>query len=223
VIVFACLAITSILSKERFLTSEKIRCAARDVRVFGDDIILRTEHFQDFADWINSFGLKINQGKTFSTGNFRESCGVDAFRGVDITPVYLRYDPDLASADASAFVSLVSSSNQLWMRGYYETSNCLKEICEQVRHLPLVPKNSSGLGWHTRLDQASSQRWNENLHRFEVRTYVPYNSRRKDELDGYPALIKYFHQPLIGRDDPTHLSDSVRRFDVKLRKRWVQV
>jgi hypothetical protein len=221
-LVFACLAITAITQSEKHLTSEKIRCAARSVRVYGDDIIIRTEHYQAVADWINSFGLMINQGKTFKEGFFRESCGVDSYKGYDVTPVYLHRDPDVASTDPSAFESLVSSSNQLWMKCYYETSNYIRVICDKLRELPLVPCKSSGLGWHTRLDVSTYQRWSRGLHRFEVRTYVVVGLRRADALDGYPALLKYFHHPIIGRDDPTHLSASVRRFNTKLRRRWVQ-
>jgi hypothetical protein len=220
--VFACLAYTAITQSEKHLTSEKVRNAARYVRVFGDDIIIRTEHYQVVADWIHSFGLKINQGKTFKDGYFRESCGVDSYKGHDVTPVYLRRDPDVASTDPSAYASLVSSSNQLWLKCYYETSNYLRRICDELHELPLVPDDSPGLGWHTRRNVSTCQKWSRTLHRFEVRTYVVVGSRRVDELDGYPALLKYFHHPELGRDDPTHLSASVRRFNTKLRRRWVQ-
>ncbi len=221
-IVFAMLAITSITASSERVTYRKLCNAANDVRVFGDDIIIKSEHFQAFADWIISFGLKINQGKTFSVGNFRESCGVDAYKGVDVTPVYLRHDPDNSSTDPSAFASVVATSNQLWLRGYYKCSDYLRKLIDRIHILPLVPFDSQGLGWHSRQNVRTGQRWSTTLHRFEVQTYVPVGSRRKDRLDGYPALLKYFHHPLIGRDDPTHLSVSVRRFNLKLRKRWVQ-
>jgi hypothetical protein len=221
-IVFAMIAITSIVSSSERVNYRTLIRAANDVRVFGDDIIIRTEHFQAFADWITSFGLKINQGKTFSVGNFRESCGVDAYKGIDVTPVYLRHDPDNSSTDPSTLASIVSTSNQLWLRCYYECSEFLRKQVSKTHVLPLVPFESQGLGWHTRQNVRTYQRWSSTLHRFEVQTYVPCGSRRKDRLDGYPALIKYFHHPLIGRDDPTHLSVSVRRFNLKLRKRWVQ-
>jgi len=102
-VVFACLAITAITASEKYLTTAKVMSAANDVRVFGDDIIIKTEHFRAFADWVSYFGLKINQDKTFFEGNFRESCGVDAFRGTDVTPVYLRHDPDVASNEPPSF------------------------------------------------------------------------------------------------------------------------
>lgn len=222
-IVFAIIAITAITSSEKFLTNEKVRNAARCVRVFGDDIIVKTEHYSRVADWIDFCGLKINRGKTFSEGNFRESCGVDAFDGTDVTPAYLRHDPDVTSTDPNQLASLVSTSNQLWFRGYYEASNYLKGCVENaIGKLPLVPIDSSGLGWHTRQNVTSFQRWNKDLHRFELRTYVPTPIRRSDVLDGYPALLKFFHSPRIGEDDPNHLRSSVRKFQLKLKKRWVQ-
>jgi hypothetical protein len=220
-VVFALLAITAITESECYLTTEKLIRAAKSVRVFGDDIIIRTEHYQAVADWINSLGLKINQGKTFNKGFFRESCGLDAYKGYDVTPVYLRYDPELIATDPNAFVSIVSTSNQLWLRGYYSAATCLKEMCDKVRNLPLVPLDSSGIGWHTRQNLTTIQRWSRTLHRFEFQTYVPSGKRRKDRLDGVPALLKFYHLPRIGEDDPTHLESTVRKFNMNLRRRWV--
>lgn len=222
-VVFASLAIASILASDKSLTLEKLCRAARCVRVFGDDIVIKSEHYSGLADWINSFGLKINQGKTFSVGYFRESCGVDAYTGVDVTPVYLRHDPNVTSADPNALLSLVSTSNQLWLKAYYKTSESLKGLVEGLLgRLPLVPTDSPALGWYTRQNVRTRQRWSSTLHRFEVRSYVAAPIRRRDPLDGYPALMKFYHNPLIAEYDKDHLGTSVRKFNVKLRKRWVQ-
>lgn len=222
-VVFASLAIASILVSDKSPNLRKLARAARCVRVFGDDIVIKREHFSGLADWISSFGLKINQGKTFSIGNFRESCGVDAFRGQNVTPVYLRHDPEVTSSDPNALLSLVSTSNQLWMKGYYRTSEFLKTKVETLLGpLPLVPQDSQALGWWTHQNVRTGQRWSSTLHRFEVRSYVPIPVRRNDSLDGYPALMKFFHNPHIAEYDLNHLRSSVRKFQVKLRKRWVQ-
>lgn len=221
-LIFASLAISSIVSSDRHLTLAKLSRAAKCVRVFGDDIIIKSEHFSGLAVWIKSFGLKINQGKTFFKGNFRESCGVDAYKGHDVTPVYLRHDPRVTSSDPRVHVSLVSTSNQLWMKCYYRTSEFLRQIVEShLGKLPIVRKCSSALGWHTRQDAWSFTRWNDSLHRFEVRSYVPSPLKRKDVLDGYPALLKFFHSTFNEDECKDHLSVSVRKFKIKLRKRWV--
>jgi hypothetical protein len=222
-VAFAMIATAAILGQTKELSYEKVLRASRNVQVFGDDIIVQSEHFEAVADWIKCFGLKINRSKTFSEGNFRESCGVDAYGGTDVTPCYLRHDPAGPYKDPSHVASLVESSNHLWLSGYYQASEFIRTSVESsIGRLPLVRKDSHGLGWHTRLDATEIQRWNPSLHRFEVRTCVLTPRRREDALSGYPALIKYFHLPQIGEDDPTHLSSSVRKFSLNLRRRWVQ-
>lgn len=64
-----------------------------DFRVYGDDIIVRTEGFEDVIRLLTSTGFTPNLKKTFSEGFFRESCGADWFRGVDVRPMQLDYSP----------------------------------------------------------------------------------------------------------------------------------
>ena len=59
------------------------------VSVFGDDLIYATEMHSLVADVFPSLGLVLNADKTFATGDFRESCGHDYFRGVDVRPFHL--------------------------------------------------------------------------------------------------------------------------------------
>jgi hypothetical protein len=55
--------------------------------VFGDDIIVPSSVAPQVCEDLESFGLVVNKEKSFMTGNFRESCGTDAFKGVNVTPV----------------------------------------------------------------------------------------------------------------------------------------
>lgn len=224
-VAFAAVALLAILGNPKELDYEKIVRASGNVQVYGDDIIVRSEHFRAVADWITCFGLKINRSKTFFKGNFRESCGVDAYGGTDVTPVYLRHDPDVTYKEPSSVESVVSASNQMWLRAYYHSAEFLRHTVEASlnKKLPLVRRGSAGLGWVTRFDESEVHRWHPTLHRFEVRTLVLVPKRRRDALSGYPALIKYFHHPKLGDDDPTHLSATVRKFSSSLRRRWVQV
>jgi hypothetical protein len=66
---------------------------ARDVSVYGDDIILPSEDFEKAVKLLDFFGFEVNSSKSFSTGYFRESCGMEVFRGVAVSPVYLRSLP----------------------------------------------------------------------------------------------------------------------------------
>jgi len=58
--------------------------------VFGDDIICHAAIHDRVVDTLTRLGLKVNPSKTFSgTHPFRESCGVEAYDGEDVTPVTL--------------------------------------------------------------------------------------------------------------------------------------
>nr|WKV33763.1 MAG: RNA-dependent RNA polymerase [Riboviria sp.] len=49
--------------------------------VFGDDIIIRTQHAKAYIRLISVLGYKTNESKTFINGYFRESCGGFTHRG----------------------------------------------------------------------------------------------------------------------------------------------
>lgn len=94
-ICFAVVCIAAILdSKGLAPTYWNVVRASRQVRVYGDDIIVRTESAHQCVDWLHAVGLKVNDKKSFLEGNFKESCGVDAYLGVDVTPLYIKHRPD---------------------------------------------------------------------------------------------------------------------------------
>jgi hypothetical protein len=60
------------------------------LNVYGDDIIVPTDHFESVAKVIDFAGFRINHSKSFSSGPFRESCGKDYFLGTDVRPIFLK-------------------------------------------------------------------------------------------------------------------------------------
>jgi len=247
--VFALLAICGVLCTEGKDSSYvNVKRAAKRVRVYGDDIIVQTKHVSQVYKWLASFGLKVNQKKSFTTGNFRESCGVDAYRGVDVTPVYIRHWPLDTSGSPELVSSLVSSCNQLWMHGLHKAAKYLEHVVESlVGTLPLVSRTSPALGWHSRVDtNIAPCRWDRKLQRLVFRGLVVVPQMREDRLDGYAALMKCLHK-LESRDskdvlaslglgshdkayhnmpdpvteDARSLHRSVRRFHTRIRPRWM--
>lgn len=61
-----------------------------EVSVYGDDIIIPSEAFGLLKEVLEWYGFEVNTSKSFHEGPFRESCGADWFRGLDIRPFYLR-------------------------------------------------------------------------------------------------------------------------------------
>lgn len=58
------------------------------VSVFGDDVILPTEAFEDYAEIVEDVGFTINKTKSYSTSYYRESCGAHYWDGMDIKPIF---------------------------------------------------------------------------------------------------------------------------------------
>lgn len=58
--------------------------------VYGDDIVVASEHSALLLKTLKLFGFVTNHDKTFLEGPYRESCGTHWFRGVSVTPFFVR-------------------------------------------------------------------------------------------------------------------------------------
>jgi hypothetical protein len=142
---------------------------AGQVRVYGDDIILPVHGYERLVALLNYLQLKVNERKSFSTGNFRESCGMDCYSGYDITPVKPK---QLVSRGPESQLSLIDSSNNLFKKGFWSTSECLRSIAIDERlTLPIVGMDSGVKGWASFCGEKWDHmklRWNHSLHRVEA-------------------------------------------------------
>jgi len=60
------------------------------VSVYGDDIIVPSHVAGHLMELLRVTGFIPNPDKSFSSGPFRESCGADYLKGIDIRPSYLK-------------------------------------------------------------------------------------------------------------------------------------
>lgn len=113
-----------------------VRCAIRRTRskresaVYGDDIVIPKTAYAYLHTLLNLSGFRINENKTFISGPFRESCGVDTFLGYNVRPIYLKQKLDNIPA-------LLYLHNRFYqMRDEYEWTWCLdfKNLLELVRN-----------------------------------------------------------------------------------------
>lgn len=98
--------------------------------VYGDDIILPTPLVPEIKAVLHFCGFTLNARKSFSVGPFRESCGVDVYKGTIVTPLYIKepledaFDVvELASRVYHAAVGDVRSSVRGWRNPYSGTSD----------------------------------------------------------------------------------------------------
>ena len=66
------------------------QCEPDQIHVYGDDVIVPTAFAANAITVLEAFGLLVNRSKSCTNGFFRESCGTDAYDGVDVTPVRIR-------------------------------------------------------------------------------------------------------------------------------------
>lgn len=88
-----------------------------EIGVFGDDVILPVRFFDRATALFEVCGFTINRKKSFASGPFRESCGVDYLRGINIRPYYQD--------------SLVSGRTLFTLHNYYYRSGQfdMAELC----------------------------------------------------------------------------------------------
>jgi hypothetical protein len=67
-------------------------CGVREpiVAVYGDDIIVDTAVVPLLKRVLAAAGLVVNDGKSYTTGPFRESCGADFLSGINVRPVFVK-------------------------------------------------------------------------------------------------------------------------------------
>jgi hypothetical protein len=163
---------------------------SKDIYVYGDDLIVPTNEVDSIIAALTQYGLAVSRGKSFSNCSFRESCGMDAFDGMNITPIYLRNPIPDGKWGALSIVSSVATANQLFANGLMQSYSFLRnEVEQQTGVLPSVTDRCGGLGWVDYAD-FGKVRHNRNLQRLEVQTLVPSISLRSDKIDGVPALHK---------------------------------
>jgi len=209
------------------VTSVNVFNVTRLVHVFGDDIIVPSANANVVLDYLQKYNCKVNTNKTFLTGKFRESCGVDAYDGQLVSPTYLGTLCPENKRQASQIISWVATANLFYKRGYWRTAQLLFDKVERiVGSLPYVSENSEGLGRISFLGYRTIERWNESYQRFEVKTLVPQEVYRTDRLSGYGALQKSLASlrdqvdPWASRD-ASHLEHFALRDAVVLKRRWV--
>jgi len=172
------------------LSRGRIEAFKGKVRVYGDDIIIPVDYVPSVVRVLETFGYRVNSGKSFWTGKFRESCGRDYYAGHDVTPVKVRRSFPTQRKDAQEVISLVSLRNQLYERGCWQTVKWLDEtITGVLRYFPVVLPTSPALGRHSYLG-FETEKLCPNTHGPLVRAHRVISRLPQDHLEGPEALVK---------------------------------
>ena len=179
-------------------TYTNIQDLQKRVHVYGDDIVVPSETCDDVFHWLPKFGMKLNKTKSFVKSHFRESCGIHAYNGVDVTPVYLKYSPyhDNAKAVASAYaVEEQLNKKGFTLAAYFQRA----EIREQLGiTTDLVPEGLSQAGVSRPFDR-------EDLRRFKLTRRRKWNKNLQCYMYKVVHIKKQTVKKYINNDDDAYL------------------
>lgn len=133
--------------------------------VYGDDIIVPREIFDITVDLLQRSGLVVNVKKSCGSGIFKESCGLELYNGMNITPAYIR-DP-IPSLPASKVEQVCT---RLEAGSFPETARHVAELADCTKFL----------------------RYNHNLQRQEVCVRTLSATKKARPLDGWAGLNRWF-------------------------------
>lgn len=175
-------------------TADGFRRRASSIRVFGDDIIIDTHAVGHLYRILKECGLKVNESKSFYKGSFRESCGMDAFDGVDVTPGYIRSIYNASNPES--LDSVVKCSNNLYKKGLWRTADRLLKTVPQkeLKALPVARKDVGPVTLFTFVDQplTAPKRWREDYQRWEYRYLTVTGKTRYSGYTGEASVFQFF-------------------------------
>jgi hypothetical protein len=210
-----------------------IRCHygenCNEVYVFGDDIIFPVKYYDGALNALIRSGLVPNVTKTFRHGFFRESCGVDAYCGKDVTPHRLKkIDVD----SVSGAMSVCTLAKALRVDGYRLTSDYLyRSVSKCHGRLPLSNNhNTQGLhryedvGLDVLLKYEPTVRFNRKIHRWETKVLLAGGLQEKVHIGDWYHLQDSLLR--LARLGPTDVTDRGLEYAVphrmRLQRGWTE-
>lgn len=222
--VFWALIVASLARRDRVPPSK----SAEHVFVYGDDIIVKTEDAAYVMQVLESVRLRVNVAKSCIQGDFRESCGMDAFRGVQVTPLRAKTLWSGRKSDASALAAYVSLLNGFNAAGYTGAGEYLCKMIEGVYgKLPYGTRYSSypciivddAIEAEARnIASGFKHRIQQNFQRVEFLLSVFKDGKVVTTLDSWTRLLR--DMVMGGGDRP---SEVVVPRSTKIKRRWTPV
>jgi len=210
--------------------SRSLRLRQRDVAnlifVYGDDIIVPVEWYEMSVQTLERFALLVNRSKCCVHGPFRESCGMDAFSGVQVTPIRLKTLWSGRKTDGAAYMSYISFANQI-AEEYPECSHYIRQRLEDVygklpygtsrAPYPCIVVNDPEVAEELN-SKVFRRRYRRIYQRFEFFLPTVFPRRVRSTLEGWPRLLRDLVSPTY--EDP---SEVVLPRSTVIKRGWTPV
>jgi len=208
------------------VSSRSIRSlGTKEVRVFGDDLIVPNDCAAATVGALSALGLKVNAAKTFMNGLFRESCGVDAYAGHDVTTVSVLTAP--IQAGPGSIVSSVDVHNNFCSRGWYNAAHWIRKTVQSLGKYKIreIAHGSGLFGWYPNYiddEPRLKTRFNRHLQVREVRCHNQSVKDRVQPSAESAALLQFFTEAAkVVERNKSSLHFHLQRAKSSLRLGWV--
>jgi hypothetical protein len=191
---FWALAVSCLMAK---YPGRSMREIAKTVWVYGDDIITYRKDYPEIMQLMEKVGLLFNRSKCCTHGFFRESCGMDAYKGVQVTPVRItkRWCRRLV---VPSLVSYCAYSDAFWDRGYYKAAAYIEEYVQSLARVPYTTVATSGVSLvRPEIDVVLATkargvpvRFNPNLHRLEFNGWATSTRMEPSPFTDWEELLR---------------------------------
>lgn len=165
----------------------------KNLFVYGDDIIAPTEFADEILSALSFLGFTPNKKKTYTKGNFRESCGGDYFHGDSARAYYLEENPD----EPQKLISMANGLRRLAAQSSFTPGDRSRLLRAWFRCLDLLPsdirrcRGPEALGDIVIHDAEERWdiRWRNNKNIRYVRVYRPARYKRV-RWNGFNARVQ---------------------------------
>lgn len=164
------------------------------ILVYGDDVIVPTAYAANAIELLEAFGLKVNRAKSCTSGFFRESCGTDAYKGVNVTPVRIRTVWS-SHRCPHVYTSWIAYANSLYNKRYF---NLYKYVTDALFSVyGEIPATDSSRGVPALIEVPDDKlpkyrRVNHALQRLEYKVWDVRSLTVSREIDGWKMLLRFF-------------------------------
>lgn len=147
-LVFWALAVAAVWEQ-----SQDLSLALSSVYVYGDDIIVRRGYTEHVMDVLESVDLKVNRDKSFICDHpFRESCGVEALNGHNVTPFRVKKVPPCGPRDGTAIMAWTKYAENSQYFCPMRSRAMLDVVEDLVGPVPRVKEEAGFLSFVTDID-----------------------------------------------------------------------
>lgn len=164
----------------------------QDYLVYGDDMVIGDLIWDAVIAALQRLNFKVNLDKSFAPGSpFTESCGIECYKGVDVSPIRLARKFDLLSA-YEWFLEMSFHSCRLHGNFSKDVKSRSSRVLEKLLHSPCVTQ----LGALYSLGNAAYRRGYSSLRRSVIRItkeIFPLCVFSKNEEYGFRCESSYVH------------------------------